>query len=43
MRCLWMLEEMGEPYQLIEKSTRTDEHVIFAGPEEISGFISHRC
>ena len=25
MRCLWMLEEMGEPYQLIEKSTRTDE------------------
>jgi glutathione S-transferase len=25
MRCLWMLEEMGEPYQLIEKSTRTDD------------------
>ena len=25
MRCLWMLEEMGEPYQLIEKSTRADE------------------
>jgi glutathione S-transferase len=25
MRCLWMLEEMGEPYQLIEKTTRTDE------------------
>jgi glutathione S-transferase len=25
MRCLWMLEEMGEPHQLIEKSTRTDE------------------
>jgi glutathione S-transferase len=25
MRCLWMLEEMGGPYQLIEKSTRTDE------------------
>jgi glutathione S-transferase len=24
-RCLWMLEEMGEPYQLIEKSTRTNE------------------
>ncbi len=24
-RCLWMLEEVGEPYQLIEKSTRTDE------------------
>ena len=21
MRCLWMLEEMGEPYQLVEKST----------------------
>ncbi|MFZ0149638.1 MAG: glutathione S-transferase family protein [Xanthobacteraceae bacterium] len=25
MRCLWMLEEMGEPYRLIEKSTRTDD------------------
>ena len=25
MRCLWMLEEMGRPYQLIEKSTRTDD------------------
>ena len=25
MRCLWMLEEIGEPYQLIEKSTRPDE------------------
>ena len=25
MRCLWMLEEIGEPYQLIEKSTQTDE------------------
>ena len=25
MRCLWMLEELGEPYQLIEKSTRADE------------------
>jgi glutathione S-transferase len=24
-RCLWMLEEIGEPYQLIEKSTRPDE------------------
>ncbi len=23
--CLWMLEEMGEPYQLIEKSTRADD------------------
>jgi glutathione S-transferase len=25
IRCLWMLEEVGEPYQLIEKSTRTDD------------------
>jgi glutathione S-transferase len=25
MRCLWMLEEMGTPYQLIEKSTRADD------------------
>jgi glutathione S-transferase len=25
MRCLWMLEEMGEPYQLIEKSTRPED------------------
>jgi glutathione S-transferase len=24
-RCLWMLEEIGEPYQLIEKSTRADD------------------
>ncbi len=24
-RCLWMLEEMGEPYQLMEKSTRADD------------------
>jgi glutathione S-transferase len=23
-RCLWMLEEIGEPYQLLEKSTRAD-------------------
>jgi glutathione S-transferase len=25
MRCLWMLEEMAKPYQLIEKSTRADD------------------
>jgi glutathione S-transferase len=25
MRCLWMLEEVGEPYQLIEKSTRAND------------------
>jgi glutathione S-transferase len=25
MRCIWMLEELGEPYQLIEKSTRVDD------------------
>jgi len=25
MRCLWMLEEMSQPYQLIEKSTRADD------------------
>ncbi len=25
MRCIWMLEEIGEPYQLIEKSTRADD------------------
>ena len=25
MRCLWMLEETGQPYQLIEKSTRADD------------------
>lgn len=24
-RCLWMLEEMGEPYELVEKTTRTDD------------------
>jgi glutathione S-transferase len=24
-RCLWMLEEVGQPYQLIEKSTRADD------------------
>ena len=24
-RCLWMLEEMGKPYQLIEKGTRADD------------------
>ena len=25
MRCLWMLEEIGRPYQLVEKSTRADD------------------
>src|SRR5256714_264080 len=25
MRCLWMLEEVGEAYQLIEKSLRADD------------------
>jgi len=25
MRCLWMLEEMGKPYQLMEKTTRVDD------------------
>ncbi len=25
MRCLWMLEEIGQPYRLIEKSTRADD------------------
>jgi glutathione S-transferase len=25
MRCLWMLEEMGKPYHLIEKTTRADD------------------
>jgi len=25
MRCIWMLEEIGEPYQLIEKSTRAGD------------------
>ena len=25
MRCLWMLEEMGKPYQLVEKTTRFDD------------------
>ena len=25
LRCLWMLEEMGKPYQLIEKTTRADD------------------
>ncbi len=25
MRCLWMLEEIGQPYQLIEKSTRAGD------------------
>jgi glutathione S-transferase len=25
LRCLWMLEEVGEPYQLIEKSLRAED------------------
>ena len=25
IRCLWMLEEIGQPYELIEKSTRADD------------------
>lgn len=25
MRCLWMLEEVGEPYELIEKSLRAED------------------
>jgi glutathione S-transferase len=25
IRCLWMLEEVGQPYQLVDKSTRADE------------------
>ncbi|MBR0825858.1 glutathione S-transferase family protein [Bradyrhizobium manausense] len=25
MRCMWMLEEVGQPYQLIEKSVRADD------------------
>jgi glutathione S-transferase len=25
MRCLWMLEEIGQPYELIEKTTRADD------------------
>lgn len=25
IRCLWMLEEVGRPYQLIEKTTRADD------------------
>ena len=25
IRCLWMLEEVGRPYQLVEKTTRADD------------------
>ena len=25
MRCIWMLEEMGLPYELFKKSTRTED------------------
>lgn len=25
IRCLWMLEEVGQPYQLVEKSTRAED------------------
>lgn len=25
MRCLWMLEEVGQPYRLVEKSVRADD------------------
>jgi glutathione S-transferase len=25
IRCLWMLEEIGQPYQLVDKSTRADD------------------
>src|SRR6202011_3029342 len=25
MRCLWMLEEVGQPYQLVDKSLRADD------------------
>src|SRR3954454_11849845 len=25
LRCLWMLEEIGQPYELIEKSVRADD------------------
>src|ERR1044072_8012928 len=25
IRCLWMLEEIGRPYQLVEKTTRADD------------------
>ena len=24
-RCLWMLEEMGQPYELVEKSSHPDD------------------
>ena len=25
LRCLWMLEEVGQPYQLVDKSLRADD------------------
>ena len=25
IRCLWMLEEVGKPYQLVDKSLRADD------------------
>src|SRR4029078_3243269 len=25
IRCLWMLEETGQPYQLVDKSTRAED------------------
>jgi len=37
MRCLWMLEEVGEPYQLIEKSIRADDLQSAPLPSSRSG------